>query len=196
LTFCSPPAEPSYEDSSPIDLYNDPIMGIIENPETIECTQGELKWTLKLKASYQARGIVLGRKNYGGGWNAIVAPCDVALAWGELVRDDLYKKLKWSQGNRWYFWHYGEDFDHDNNFVARYSSNNHIIPSTRNLTSVVKSLRNGDIVEFTGYLVDVSAKKGDNDYWWNSSMSTLDTGDGSCEVIYLTKIKIRDKVYQ
>jgi hypothetical protein len=37
-----------------------------------------------------------------------------------------------------------------------------------------------------GYLVNIT---GANGWHWNSSMSRDDTGGGSCEVLYLTRVK-------
>ena len=193
---CSSKPTPSYEDNAKIDLSGDPEMQMIENLDTLKSTKNGIDWTVKLKATYRIRAIVLSRRNYGGGWNAILSPCDLALAWGNLTKDNLYKKIKWSQNNRWYFWRYGDDFSYDNGFINRYSSNNHIIPATPNLTKTVKFLRRNDIVELTGYLVDIDAKKGNDTYWWNSSTSLTDAGDGSCEVLYLVKLKVGNKIYQ
>jgi hypothetical protein len=60
----------------------------------------------------------------------------------------------------------------------------------------VKGLKEGNIVEMTGHLVDVAAAKKSESYWWNSSVSTTDRGDGSCEIIYLTRLKVHGKIFQ
>jgi hypothetical protein len=118
------------------------------------------------------------------------------MAWGDLARDGLYKRLSWSQNNRWYWWKSGSDFGHDDTFVVRWSSNTHIIPATRNLERAAMSLKRGRAAELSGDLVRVDAKKGERTYWWVSSMSRTDGGDGSCEVLYLRELKAGGKVFR
>jgi hypothetical protein len=190
---CGP--SPSGRDGSPINVQEPPS---VENqgPGIVRVTKDGYDIAITQKAAYTVRGIVVGRENYHSGWNALISPADVALCWGKLAENGTYKRLKWSQGNRWYFWHAGDDFGYNNDFVAQHSSNNHMIPATPNLAKAVKSLREGDTVEITGHLVDVAATKKSQNYWWKSSISTTDRGDGSCEVIYLTRIKVHGKIYQ
>ncbi len=193
---CAPKPIPSSEDNTQIDLFLDPEMEMMEIPETVTFSRNGFDFTITLKASYRVRGVVVSKHNYGGGWNSIISPCDIALVWGDLLEDELHKKIRWSQSDRWYYWHHGEDFPHDNSFIARYSSNNHIVPATPNLGSAANSLKRGDRVELVGYLVNVDARKQDNNFWWRSSMSVDDTGDGSCELIYVTGLKTSGKVYE
>jgi hypothetical protein len=190
---CGP--SPSGRDGSPINFLEPPSVEKQE-PEIIRVTKDGYDITIMQKAAYSVRGIVVGRENYHSGWNALISPADVALCWGKLAENGTYRGLKWSQGNRWYFWHAGDDFGYSDDFVSRHSSNNHLIPATRNLAKAVKSLQEGDTVEMTGHLVDVAAAKKSQNYGWNSSISTTDRGDGSCEVIYLTRLKVHGKIYQ
>lgn len=192
-------ATPSGEDSSPIETRADPEQGPPEGLDPIRLEKGGYEFTLTPLATYTARGVVLGRENYSSGWNALLAPCDVALAWGALLENDLYRELSWSQSNRWYWWEYGGSAPaqvQDERFVARYSSNTHILPADENLARAAQSLDSGDVVEMTGYLVKVRGSKGDFSCRWVSSTSRQDTGDGSCEVLYLTRMRVDGKVYE
>src|SRR5512135_2799224 len=195
ILFLSCGPSPSGRDGSPIDVLEPPSMETQE-PGIVRVTKDGYDITITQKAAYTVRGIVVGRENYRSGWNALISPADVALCWGKLAENGTYKRLKWSQGNRWYFWNAGNDFGYNNDFVAQHSSNNHLIPATPNLTKAVKSLKEGDTVEMTGHLVDVAAAKKSQNFWWKSSTSTTDRGDGSCEVIYLTRLKVHGKIYQ
>jgi len=190
---CGP--DPSGRDSSPINFLEPPSM---EKQESLafRMTRGGYDISITKKAAYTVRGIVTGRENYYSGWNSLISPADVALCWGRLAENGTYKRLKWSQGNRWYFWSAGNDFGYNNDFVAQHSSNNHIIPATPNLAKAVKSLKEGHVVEMTGHLVDVAAVKKSENYHWNSSTSTADRGDGSCEILYLTRLKLHGMIYQ
>ncbi|MDI6740538.1 MAG: hypothetical protein QME74_09270, partial [Candidatus Edwardsbacteria bacterium] len=146
------------------------------------------------KTDYVLSGIVVGRENYSSGWNAVISPCDLAIAWGKLTEGGLHKELNWSQSGRWYFWQYDENFPRDNAFISRYSSNNHIIPATENVANAARALGAGDTVELSGQLVDVDGRKGEETVWWRTSTSRDDSGDESCEVFYVRKIKCRGAV--
>lgn len=197
LLSCAPEPEPSGTDLSPIPLDHDPEMFQIEPAETLKLLIGDMEVRISKKAEYVLRGIPVSIKGYAGdSWRGKFSPCDVAAVWGELVAGDLYKKLKWHQSGRWYFWRYDNDFGHDNTFVARYSSNNHMIPATENLRRALRRIKRRVPLEAAGYLVDITVRRGENNYWWNSSMSLNDVGDGSCEVFYLTRLKFGGWVYQ
>jgi hypothetical protein len=190
---CGP--SPSGNDNSPINFLEPPAREM-QDSRIVRLTRDGYDIAITQKAAYTVRGIVTGRENYYSGWNSLISPADVALCWGKLAENGTYKRLKWSQGNRWYFWHAGDDFGYNNDFVALHSSNNHIIPATSNLAKAVKGLKEGNIVELTGHLVDVAAVKKSESYGWNSSTSTTDRGDGSCEIIYLTRLKVHGKIFQ
>ncbi len=190
---CGP--SPSGRDGTPIDVLEPPGLER-QKPEIVRLSRDGYDITITRKACYTVRGIVVGRENYYSGWNSLVSPADVALCWGKIAENGTYRRLKWSQGNRWYFWRAGEDFGYSNDFIAGHSSNNHLIPSTPNLEKAVKGLKEGDAVELAGHLADVAATKQTRNYWWNSSMTTEDRGDGACEIIYLTRLKVRGKIYR
>src|SRR5512136_752146 len=161
LTFvfvfsCGP--SPSGRDGSPINVLEPPSLEQQE-PGIVKVTKDGYDITITQKAAYTVRGIVVGRENYQSGWNSLISPADVALCWGKLAENGTYKRLKWSQGNRWYFWNAGNDFGYNNDFVAQHSSNNHLIPATPNLAKAVKGLKEENIVEITGHLVYISAVK-------------------------------------
>ena len=193
IVSCGP--DPSGRDSSPINFLEPPSMQK-QDPFAFRLMRGGYDISITQKAAYTVRGIVMGRENYYSGWNALISPADVALCWGQLADNGTYKRLKWSQGNRWYFWSAEDDFGYNNDFVAQHSSNNHIIPATSNLAKAVKGLKQGHVVEMTGHLVDVTAVKNSENYRWNSSTSTTDRGDGSCEILYLTRLKVHGRIYQ
>ncbi len=189
-------ATPSGYDPDPIDTSGDPVQETLENAVPIPVSRGGYDFVLEPKASYVIRGKVLSRENYSYSWNALISPCDVAMAWGELLKDGLYNKLDWSQSNRWYWWQYGQGFTKSDRFVARYSSNTHVIPATRNLEKAAKSLHMGDDAELTGKLVYVKVSHEGESFWWNSSLSREDTGNGSCEVLYLERLKTDGHYYE
>ena len=192
LTACGP--SPSSHDSSPIDVLSAPEM-TGQPPEILKFSEKGYEFTLTLKAAYTVRGVVIGREDYKLGWQADLSPADVALCWGKLAEGDLYKRLTWSQGNRWYYWRHDGRFPYDNAFVARHSSNNHIIPAAPQIAKALRLIKPGDAVEMRGYLVDIAGRKRSETVHWNSSTSTTDSGNGACEVLYLKALKVHGKIY-
>ena len=139
---------------------------------------------------------MLGTSSYRFDEKHVLAPCDVAMCWGALVKGRQYSQLHWSQSMRWYWWTYDDSFGHDNDWVARWSSNTHIIPADANLERAAKHLRVGRPAELEGDLVSVEWQAGGARRWWNTSLGRTDQGDGSCEILYLTKVRQGAKVYE
>jgi hypothetical protein len=195
LQSCGTPPE-GIVDSETIDIRNDPVQLPLDDQEPIKISANDYDITIKPRAEYFLKGLVLGRKNYSSDWNSTIAPCDLAVAWGKMTTTGLYKKVRWSQGNRWYYWRYDEEFPFDNAFIARYSANTHAIPANRNIRAALRNISAGDTIDASGYLVYVDAVKGESNFWWNSSLSREDAGDGSCEVMYIDEIKFRGMIYR
>ncbi|MBI4726444.1 hypothetical protein HY768_04330 [candidate division TA06 bacterium] len=154
------------------------------------------KYLIAPRAEYYLIGVVLGKERYRYDRGADIAPYDLAIAWNKLVLTKLYKQLKWSQSGRWYHWRYDEDFPFDNDFVARYSSNNHIIPANPNIRAALGLVRKGENIGLFGYLVNVSQTEGEPEFTWNTSLSREDEAGGSCEVFYVTEIRYKGMSYK
>ena len=150
------------------------------------------------KYSYEIEALVVHTHNYYGlSLGDALAPKDVALAWGNVARYNTQIDFHWAQSGRWYRWHTksyeeiapvgGEDG------VNRCSSNNHLIAADSTVKSAIRKIRRGDHVRITGYLSNIYATKSNGTtFTWSSSTTREDTGDGSCEVIYVTKVEFLD----
>jgi hypothetical protein len=194
VTACGP--HPALEDESPIDVSAPPEQTAVEDADPVHLTAGGYDIVATPLAHYVLRGVVVSRESYHLGWNADLAPCDVAVAWGELAAGDAWRKLSWSQGNRWYFWRWSGQNPFADGLVARSSSNTHLIPASSDLKKAARALAPGDVVELTGDLVAIEGRKGGDWVRWRSSLSRTDTGDGSCELLYLRRLKVDGKVYE
>ncbi len=146
--------------------------------------------------AYDIEALVVHTKNYyGNDIGAKLAPRDLALAWGTVAQYNSTIDFHWSQHGRWYFWKVntyeelapvGTTTD-----VNIQSSNNHLIPANSSVKKSIKKIRTGDHVRLKGYLVSITATDSSgNPYYWNSSTSRTDTGDGACEVMYVTEVSI------
>lgn len=193
---CAAPS-PSGTDDSPIDPSAEPAQENLAKADKVVIEKKGWRFELTPMASYSISGEVVSQENYRSGVPGVISPCDIALVFGDLYTGGLYKEISWSQSGRWYWWKYGASFPkQDDRYIARWSSNNHIIPANGTLWKAARSADEGDLVVLEGYLVTIDAKKGDESYFWNSSLSRTDTGDGSCEVLYMTKMRIGENVYE
>ena len=145
--------------------------------------------------SYDISALVVGTRSYSdydiGGK---LAPKDLALAWGKVAEYNDRIDFHWSQSNRWYYWQVNTYSEIEAvggvDGVSQHSANNHLIAADETVKAAIKSINAGDYVRIKGYLVNVSASKPDGtNFWWNSSTERTDTGDGSCEVIYVTSVE-------
>lgn len=194
LLACGP--SPTGYDSTPVDVLSAPEQAPLDHPLEFTLRAGGHDFTVTPRASYVIRGVVLHRERYRFGWTADLAPCDVAMAWGDLVKDRLYKKLHWSQSNRWYWWAYGPEWTRGDAFIVAHSSNTHVVPATSNVRRAALSLRRGDAAELSGELVNLDCAEGGWEAHWHSSLSRTDQGDGSCEVLFLRRVRVRGKVFE
>ena len=147
------------------------------------------------KASYDIKGLVVSTKNYrGSGVFDALSPRDVALAWGSVAEHNDDIDFHWNQYGRWYYWHTYGSVDlspvGSSSGVDRQSSNNHLIPADDSVREKTGKIKTGDYIEITGYLVDLRAtdRSSGKNYTNSSSLSRDDTGDGACEIIYVTDI--------
>ncbi|MBE5924398.1 MAG: hypothetical protein E7271_08025 [Lachnospiraceae bacterium] len=155
--------------------------------------------TVDYKYSYDISALVVSTKDYSSlDFSGKLAPKDVALAWGAVAEYNDRINFNWSQSGRWYRWRTSSYDDIEPvggvDGVTAHSSNNHLIPADDNVKKLVKNIKAGDCVRIKGYLVNVAANDGKGaNFWWNSSTTRNDSGDGSCEVIYVTDIEWLDK---
>jgi hypothetical protein len=191
---CGP--RPVSEDAGPIDVSQPPEQTALDGADPIRLEAAGYEFVITPLARYVVRGVVVSRESYHTGWNASLSPCDVALVWGELAEDGAWHRLSWSQSGRWYYWRWHGLRPFSNEEVVRNSSNTHVVPASPDLGSAARSLSPGDIAELSGELVRIDGRKGGQTVWWKSSLSRTDTGDGSCELLYLRRLRVNGKVYE
>jgi len=173
-------------------VMGDPVQRPAEGEVTT--TAAGYNITIRYLASYDIKALVVHTKSYPGvSYASVLSPCDLALAWGNVAKYNDEVNLNWSQSGRWYSWRADSSSEIEQmggtDGVNKHSANCHIVPATDTVKKVVKNLKEGDIVELKGYLVDIQGTKGDGtSVSWTSSTSRDDTGDGACELIYVTDI--------
>lgn len=144
-------------------------------------------FTLTPLTDYIVEARVLSREDYSFGTEAELSPTDLALGWGPMSSEAVLSKIKISQSNRFYYWQV-EEFPIPRREIEIHSANTHIIPANDMIKRQLETVRKGQIVKLKGQLVE--AKRADG-WHWRSSLSREDTGNGACEVMYVTELHIK-----
>lgn len=144
-------------------------------------------YQLTRKASFEIRARVLSTEEYFMGKEADLAPIDLALGWGPMSNQAVIEQLNITQGGRWFRWRYDGAPPVPEQLIISNSSNMHMIPASKSIERRLKKLRKGSIIRLEGYLVDADHESG---WYWRSSMSRNDTGDGACELVYVESIDV------
>ncbi len=129
---------------------------------------------------------VLSRKDYRHDREAQLAPTDLALGWGPMADDGVLGAIEVSQRNRWYFWR-AASLPIPATEISSHSANVHVIAASPATADALANIAVDDRVRLSGKLVEV---RGDDGWRWRSSLSRTDTGDGSCELLWLEQLEV------
>lgn len=139
------------------------------------------------QADFEIEARVLSRRRYFFGKEAELAPVDLALGWQQMSACRTLKSLKITQRFRWYYYRWKDSPPIPPKDIISSSANMHLIPATPEVSRTIKRARRGDIIRLSGALVNVSDRTG---WHWNSSLRRTDTGDHSCEVVWVEEFEI------
>jgi len=195
LSGCERPT-PTGVDFDKIDTSQDPIQKPCAPDEPIIKEFKSGRFTIVPLAEYDISGVVVGTETYSSGWDGQVSPVDLAIVWGKLTEPEIGRYITYSQGSRWYHYQWREGCPVDNFYIISHSSNNHIIPANENICRAVRAIRRKDRVVLKGFLVNLRGTAHGQTVTWNTSLSRTDTGNGSCELIYVSYVRIETKVYE
>lgn len=143
--------------------------------------QGE--FVISPLAGFSLEARVLSREDYRFGAESALSPTDLALGWRQMAIPDFYERLDISQSGRWYFYRWGSEgppLPPDE--IIRSSANMHLIPSGPAVAEALSQVRAGQSVRVQGWLVEA---RRDDGWLWRSSLTREDSGDGSCELVYV-----------
>ncbi len=115
---------------------------------------------------------------------------DLCLVWGENITNGSYKKVKYSHGEFTCFYRWNKPLNPPFNSTS--FSNNHLIPANIEVAKKINKPNIGDQVRVKGYLASykVYSKAGKEITGRGTSITREDSGNGACEVIYVTEIEV------
>jgi hypothetical protein len=137
--------------------------------------------------SFSLEARVLSTERYRFDHEADLSPIDLALGWGPMSDSAVLSEIEISQGRRFYFWR-TQDLPISRREIETHSANMHMIPATPSLARALKSVRPGQIVKLSGYLVEA---RGTDGWTWRSSLTRDDTGAGACELVWVIDLDVR-----
>ncbi len=191
----SSPEETIAPDTETLDLTRDPVQSDATGQPLPVIEIGGRQIFLWAKAQYSITGQLASKNRYTNGFMSDLSPWDYALAWGHV--GTYIDQLRFKQMVRFCLFQPKKDAVVDIDYVNTHMSNNHLIPATKNIRRALALAKKGDILKLDGYLVNVEAgKKGKTVATWNTSTTRTDTGNGACEIIYVTRLRIEDRVFE
>jgi hypothetical protein len=130
---------------------------------------------------------VLHRKVYRWDRQASLVPVDLALGWGPMSDQSVLDQVSITQSMRFYWFEYKMPPPISKDEIISHSTNLHVIPATPAIAAQCKSLRVGALVHLSGDLVEAT---GPGIGTWRSSLSRTDSGNGACELMWVTDFSI------
>ena len=213
-------AIPSGYDSTRIDVTSEPVQ-INYSDAKKQLRQFEYKSLLNgnqiqiyPQAKYKISGLVVAYNKYFIFRNEFfdsAALYDIGLGWGKLGEKNFYNKYfeSYSQKNeltgaRVLFTRAKtRNLPVGMDYAKNHFSHSHIVPANRNIMAALLHIRKWDNVEIEGELVDMRYRnKSGREEYYSTSLSRDDggargdRGNGSCETIFVTKVKNGHFIYK
>lgn len=144
------------------------------------------KHTLTPLANFEVRARILSAEDYHFDRAAELSPVDLALGWGPMSDSRVLGSMSIRQSGRWYFWSSGS-LPIPPAEVTSHSANMHLIPANTIVARRLLQAKPGQIIHLEGQLVRADGRDG---WHWVSSLSRTDSGDGSCEVVWVEQADV------
>jgi hypothetical protein len=195
LLGCDRP-RPTALEFDKIDVSQDPVQTPCAPEEAVSQNMKGGSFTLTRVAEYKVNGLVISKKYYSDDWDGLVSPVDLLIVWDKLTEREYGRHITFTHGGRWYHYKWKEGSPVDPAYIITHSSNNHIIPANRNIYRAIKQIKKKDRIVLEGCLVNLKGIFKGRPISWNTSLSRRDTGNGSCEIFHVSKVRIDTKVYE
>lgn len=146
---------------------------------------GTHEFTLVPVATYKISALVICKKYYNADEVDELAPFDLCITWGDMAKPPYMYYFSCTQRDR------GcnitaQDSPLDDWYVTTHFSNIHIIPADDSILELMRNISVNQIVYLEGFLVNVYSN---NTTIWETSLTPEDSGETSCEVLYVTGLK-------
>lgn len=165
-----------------------PGMLVYDDPEQISSPGKRWKvkdYTVTALAEYRIRARVLMTERYFLGREADLSPIDFTVGWRQMSDQKILDQVSITRQRRAFCYRpKGNDWPIPAGEINTHAANMHLIPADDEVLHRLRSVSEGDIIELRGYLVEVNAPDG---WRWRSSLTRTDTGEGACELMWVTE---------
>ena len=144
---------------------------------------------LTTQYSFKMKARVVHAKRYSWDTLSNLITHDFGVTWGEISKTNIFNLFTWNQKDRFLIYEIREDYINKiggAKYVNEHIANIHLIPKDWHIESLLNKVKDSDIIELEGYLVDINYS---NKVIY-TSISRSDSGPGACEVIFIRKFKI------
>ena len=140
-------------------------------------------------ADFRLRGRVLLTDRYFLGREADLSPLDISVGWGRLSDQSVLDRLSFIKERRAFSYRPKDgDWPIPAGEITTHTANLHTIPANQEVLHSLRSVARGNLIDLSGYLVQVEAPDG---WRWRSSLSRTDTGPGACELVWVERLDVR-----
>jgi hypothetical protein len=167
-----------YTDGEPVQL---PYTG-----ENIYKRIGEYTFTLVPVATYQLAAVIICIHSYAADEVDELTPVDLCVVWGRMADPAYIHSFTCEQRDRGCYLT-AEESPFDDAYVDTHFTNIHVIPANTTILKTIQSVTVNQALYLEGFLVNVYCN---GVQIWETSLTRKDTGDNSCEVLYVTAVKI------
>jgi hypothetical protein len=203
-------------DNKIIDISNEPVQELYKyySKERTQFEYTSLKshktYEVLPVAYYKISGMVIATNSFFPENTPFddVALFDIGIVWSDLANKDFFKKncsaSSMEYDDSWRMLHYNcknieqlkNGYTYDD--MESQISHTHLIPANTNIKAALYKINRYENVELEGKLVDILFDNGEKA---ETSIERDDdngssSGDGACEIMYLTKVKIGNRVYE
>jgi hypothetical protein len=170
-------------------FYQDAVIA----PEAVIRQEGGVTFTIRPLYRYRIAGRIVGKDEYFLSPLDRLAPMDLTIATGEILRPEIFSQFTFRKYSRHFSYQYvfpGGTPPLSPQYIASHVSNSHLIFANDAVHAAARDARVGDMVEIEGSLVTVSGTGSDGRTWtWRTSTTRADQGEGSCELVYVERFR-------
>lgn len=174
-----------------IDTSKDPLQEPYSG-KNIYKTYGDVKYTLEPVATFKAPVLVVSTRMYFDAEEAL-APLDLCVVWGKMTSPQYLECLSFEQGVRVCQVIYLSTCPFEESYLDTHFTNIHVIPGNENILKALKTIKKDQKVILEGFLVNIYR---DGVLYMKTSVSRTDSVGTTCEILYVTKLRIGDTVYE
>ncbi len=179
-----------------IDVSQGPVFELCSEENPIACEKHYIRdddyvYTLVPVASYNASVVLASKiKHYHTDQLSVLVPVDFCVVWGTIANPEYLQDLRFSQRGRGCRPAFKPGSSVADVIGLHEYTNIHIIPATENVLKALNAIKENQKIVLEGFLVDIYYK---GEVLVTTSLSPT---DDSCEIVYVTRIRIGNRIYE